>query len=313
MNFVSIDFETANSDLASACEIGMVKVESGKAVARFTRLIRPPEELFSIGPINARKHGISLEMLQFESSFEQISDEVFSFIGDSPLVAHQASADIAILNALGRRYQLAIPSNQVFCTLRLSKALLNLEKYGLEPVAHHLGIPVVEAHRALPDAEVDAQVANALLEFANSTSLLDLFSELGVFVGQSNKPQTSGARSATKSRDLIDRAIRGRNPEFSFEDYRAEIYRGDFAEHFLNISNPLEFESLNIVVTGTLLGLTRDEAEKLITDRGGKCSGTVNAKTSFVVAGPGAGAKLAKAEELGVEVIDVEEFLQRIQ
>jgi DNA polymerase-3 subunit epsilon len=313
MDFVAIDFETANSDLASACEIGLVRMRAGEVVAKFSRLIRPPEDLLLVHPINGRIHGITLQMLDEAETFDRIADDILDFIGDSPLVAHQASADIAILNAVGHRYNIEIPPNKVFCTLRLSQTLLGLQKNGLEAVANHLGIPVTEKHRALPDAEVDAQVANALLKIANSTSLLELFSELGVFIGESNKPQTSRGRSSTRSRDLADMGARGRNPDFSFDDFRAEIYRGDFAQHFETISNPLEFESLNIVITGTLLGLTREEAEKLITDRGGKCSGTVNSKTSFVVAGPGAGSKLARAEELGIEIIDVEEFLQRIQ
>ena len=66
-----------------------------------------------------------------------------------------------------------------------------------------------------------------------------------------------------------------------------------------------------IVVTGTLPTLDRDAAEALIVQLGGKASGSVSKKTSFVVAGDKAGSKLAKATELGVEVIDEAEFLRR--
>ncbi|MCX6485126.1 MAG: exonuclease domain-containing protein, partial [Rhodoluna sp.] len=222
MDFVALDFETANSDLASACEIGLVKVESGRITGRYTSLIRPPEDLFRVSHFNSRIHGISLEMIQGASRFDQIADEVFGFIGNSPLVAHQASADIAILNALGNRYQIEIPANQVFCTLRLSQALLKLEKNGLESVADHLGIPITTAHRALPDAEVDAQIACALLALANSNSLLELFSELSVFIGEADKRQTKSGRSSS-SRDLIDRVARGKNPKFSLDNFSAEI------------------------------------------------------------------------------------------
>lgn len=65
----------------------------------------------------------------------------------------------------------------------------------------------------------------------------------------------------------------------------------------------------SIVVTGTLSSLSRDEAEERIIQLGGKAASSVSKKTSFVVAGPGAGSKLAKAEELGVKVIDESEFL----
>ncbi len=72
------------------------------------------------------------------------------------------------------------------------------------------------------------------------------------------------------------------------------------------------FSGLTIVVTGTLTSLSRDEAEARIIAQGGKAASSVSKKTSFVVAGPGAGSKLAKAEELGVEVIDEQAFLSRL-
>ena len=72
------------------------------------------------------------------------------------------------------------------------------------------------------------------------------------------------------------------------------------------------FTGLTIVVTGTLTSLSRDEAEARIIAEGGKAASSVSKKTSFVVAGPGAGSKLAKAEELGVEVIDEQAFLSRL-
>jgi DNA ligase (NAD+) len=59
-----------------------------------------------------------------------------------------------------------------------------------------------------------------------------------------------------------------------------------------------------LVLTGTLPSLTRDEAQAMIEAAGGKVSGSVSKKTSFVVAGEEAGSKLAKANELGVAVID---------
>ncbi len=72
------------------------------------------------------------------------------------------------------------------------------------------------------------------------------------------------------------------------------------------------FSGKTIVVTGTLVEMTREQAEEEIIARGGKASGSVSKNTSFVVAGPGAGSKLAKAESLGVEVIDEAEFIKRL-
>jgi DNA ligase (NAD+) len=68
---------------------------------------------------------------------------------------------------------------------------------------------------------------------------------------------------------------------------------------------------MTIVVTGTLESYGRKEIEALIKERGGKATGSVSKKTSFVVAGTDAGSKLTKAQSLGIEVIDEAEFKRR--
>jgi DNA ligase (NAD+) len=71
-------------------------------------------------------------------------------------------------------------------------------------------------------------------------------------------------------------------------------------------------KGMTAVVTGTLEGFSREEAEAAVKSAGGSISGSVSKKTSFVLAGENAGSKLAKAEELGVEVIDEATFRARV-
>ncbi len=89
----------------------------------------------------------------------------------------------------------------------------------------------------------------------------------------------------------------------------------------LNLGTPIDRSSapsaeemkLNgktVVVTGTLVQLSREEAKQLIRDHGGKASGSVSKKTDLLLAGEKAGSKLAKAEELGIEVVSESEFLE---
>ena len=68
-----------------------------------------------------------------------------------------------------------------------------------------------------------------------------------------------------------------------------------------------------IVLTGTLPNLSRDEAKALVEAAGGKVSGSVSAKTYWVVAGEAAGSKLDKALSLGIAILDEAEFLKRLQ
>ena len=72
------------------------------------------------------------------------------------------------------------------------------------------------------------------------------------------------------------------------------------------------FEGQTFVLTGTLPTMTRDQASELIKERGGKVSGSVSKKTSYVLAGEEAGSKLTKAKELQINIIDEEAFLRMI-
>ena len=72
------------------------------------------------------------------------------------------------------------------------------------------------------------------------------------------------------------------------------------------------FAGLTFVLTGTLPTMTRDEASALIKQNGGKVSGSVSKKTSYVLAGEEAGSKLTKAKELGIRIIDEAELLRMV-
>lgn len=67
-------------------------------------------------------------------------------------------------------------------------------------------------------------------------------------------------------------------------------------------------EGITVVATGSLEGYTREGAQEAILAAGGKAGSSVSKKTDFVAAGPGAGSKLAKAEQLGVRIIDAAQF-----
>ena len=74
-----------------------------------------------------------------------------------------------------------------------------------------------------------------------------------------------------------------------------------------------KLSGMTVVITGTLSTLGRREATELIEKNGGKCSGSVSKKTSLVLAGEAAGSKLSKAQELGIKIINEDDFLAMLQ
>jgi DNA ligase (NAD+) len=79
------------------------------------------------------------------------------------------------------------------------------------------------------------------------------------------------------------------------------------------VSSDAQLSGKTFVLTGTLEALTREAAEEAIGQLGGKVSGSVSKKTSYVVAGADAGSKLKKAQQLGIEVLDEAAFLKLLK
>jgi len=105
-------------------------------------------------------------------------------------------------------------------------------------------------------------------------------------------------------------------------DFFAEEHNRQAVDHLLAEVTPLDEEPVGtvsspvagktVVFTGALEKMSRDEAKAMAEKLGAKVAGSVSKKTDLVVAGPGAGSKLKLAGELGIEVIDEEQWFQRI-
>ncbi len=104
---------------------------------------------------------------------------------------------------------------------------------------------------------------------------------------------------------------------FWSDEQNAQIVNNCFELGVTLKKTEVEFDQIftgrTFVFTGSLEQFTRKEAGEMVEARGGRSAGSVSSKTNYVVAGPGAGSKLKKANELNIPVLTEEEFLEMVQ
>ncbi len=151
MQYVAIDFETASRDSCSACSIGLVRFdEEGCRLGDYYSLIKPPCAEFD--PMCVAIHHLTYDDVADAPAFHAIWDDIRSFIGKSPLVAHNAQFDMNVLSSALSFYGLSVPPIEYYCTLSLSRKLWKVPSYALTNLASGLGW-TYDAHNALADAE----------------------------------------------------------------------------------------------------------------------------------------------------------------
>jgi len=173
MNYVTIDFETANYSRNSACSVGMVKYLNGKKTDTFYSLIRPPK--LYIKPEFTEIHGLTAEDVKDAPFFSEIwKDKVLPFTGNLPLAAHNAQFDINVLCSVLEWYKQKIPAFSYFCTCNLArKCWPELKSHKLTLLADHFGIKY-NAHNALDDAETCGKIVLLAAKKYNADCVDDL-------------------------------------------------------------------------------------------------------------------------------------------
>jgi DNA polymerase-3 subunit epsilon len=157
LNFVAIDFETANHRADSACAVGLVKVAGGEIVDKAVHLIRPPSREFAFTWV----HGLSWRDVERAEDFGQIWPKLAPLLdGAEFLAAHNAPFDRGVLSACCATYALAAPSLPFQCTVQLSRRAWNIRPTRLSDVCRALDIEL-NHHEALSDAMACAQIVLA--------------------------------------------------------------------------------------------------------------------------------------------------------
>lgn len=274
MDFIALDFETANEHRSSACEVSLVRVSHGVPKDFYTSLIKPHKTM-GFNPWNVRLHGISERDVSKSPEFDVVFKDLLEFKGDLPLVAHNASFDISVLRRTADLYGLQIPEVEFFCTRILAERSPNLQlpSYSLLNVCDALGIHFDETHRAEADALACANVALRISELEGLNDIAELATSLltrpGVVSGNSYR----GISSNSNSKKYPSAMGKGKAKEFLASLSEDEMSYDD------------DFTGKEVIFTGKLNSIERQEAQEKVIRAGGSSGNNVTKKTSIVVVG----------------------------
>ena len=307
MDFIALDFETANSSRASVCQIGLCVVKDNVITDTYSWLVKPEDNYYL--DFNISIHGITPEKTKNEPEFDEVWKEVTPLIEGQLVIAHNAAFDMYVLKDSLDLYNLEYPNINTMCSYILSKrAFPGLLSYNLASVAFRLGIEQEDYHNAEDDARVCAEIALKVFEKGNINNFSDL-TELYRIVPGSMCSENKGYISSFSKKD-------------SSKILDARKITGDSSKH-----DPDNlFYGKSIVFTGTLTSMPRKDAMKIIADIGGTPENDITSRTNFLIVGQqscgvvgrdGLSGKQKKAMQLlqkgqEIEILSEFDFYQNI-
>lgn len=207
-SFVAFDVETANQHWGSICQMGLVRVVDGEVTERVSWLCRPPAGLDEFDPFNVDCHGIDADAVAEEPRVGELFERFTDFVGDLPIVAHNAYFDASALRYAALASGQSIPTITFGCSLAQSRAAnLGVANHRLPTVAEHFGVALENHHDAGADAEACAGVMIGLARRSDhSGTLAEYVHSSGFSLGHVGDARVtpvlkdlSGAQSALQS------------------------------------------------------------------------------------------------------------------
>lgn len=266
MNFVAIDFETANEKRHSPCSLGLCVVKNSEIIYEKHWLIRPKELRFN--PMNIWIHGIREGDVLDAPEFDTLWAEIQPLLDGQLVIAHNAAFDMSVLRQTLNAYNLPYPTFDYSCTMVMSKHFYSyLDNAKLDTVSKHLNFQFTH-HQALSDARACANILLHIAEELRTPDIEALSKKVGVKVGKlfpgGYIPAGTNGGGITSKREstlLMD----NQNPSYPCETQF--------------------FKDRIVAFTGPLSSMSRSEAIGLVEKCGGDYSPSVTLKTSIVVTG----------------------------
>ena len=179
--FIAFDFETTGLQVETdrAIEVAAIMFKDGKPAEKFVTLINPQ---IPISDLIADITGITNEMVTEAPLEKEIIDDLFEFLGDYPIVAHNTPFDLSFLRAMAERHNKDFIERKCYDTLTLSRAFLFFQPtHNLSAVSEYFNLSSEGAHRAEKDTENCGEVFIELVHEVASYNL-DLISNIITFL-----------------------------------------------------------------------------------------------------------------------------------
>ncbi len=293
LDFVAIDFETANASRASACAVGVAVVEGGVVTAREDWLIRPPGRAGGFDRRNIAIHGVTAADCAARGiSWEETEQRLGTLTAGRVAVAHNAAFDRSVWAAANAESGIRASTAAFCCTVDLSRRAFphlhtELPNYKLHTVAEALDLPPFRHHDAGADALTAALIVIELARRGRRAELPHLWP-----MGPTPPAEPCSPRPS---------------PRPAHGDHRRRVFRPTSGPSLADptIPTPRTLAGQTVLITGDLSFAPRDEAHAMIEAAGGRVAKSVTRSLTMLVIGAGAQVRTppltgATAKERGV-------------
>lgn len=266
-DFITIDFETANNNMNSACSVGIVGVKDLAISFSEYYLIKPPTDTFR--KENTEIHGLTFEDVKDAEGFPFVWKKIKHYFENEMIIAHNAQFDMSVLKSCLDSYGIPNPDFNYLDSIVISNPICGSSiGTSLDDRATYFSIDMKNHHNALDDAATCANIVICSLkthELTDITKYLRLHKNIKVHDFQSIK--------ANKTMNGAKR------PSYS------NIKMSEITAATSEFDKKHPFYKKNIVFTGELLNYDRKEAMQIVADLGGVNKSGVSSITHYLIVG----------------------------